>query len=87
MCASDYSNDQLKFLELFEIAARYDCLYLLDFHCFALFEHDQTSLLTDEQRAELAETAQADIFAEAEQKGFQVSAAILGVMNGQRFLC
>lgn len=65
MRADDYSNDQLIFLELFEISARYDCFYLLDFHCFALFEHDQTSLLTDQQRVELADVARADIFAMA----------------------
>ncbi len=87
MKSKKYTNAQLKFLKLFEVAARYDCLYLLDFHCVALFDHDQTSLLTDDQRSELAEVAQADIFAEARQKGYQPSAKMPGVVNGQRYLC
>ncbi len=68
MSVQEFTNEQLEFLELFEIAARYDCLYLLDFHCFNMFNHDQTSLLTDTERAELAVEARGDIFAEAIQR-------------------
>mgnify|MGYP003711320921 CR=1 FL=1 len=40
MSEDQYTKEQLEFLEIFEIAARYDCLFLLDFHCFDLFDVD-----------------------------------------------
>ncbi|WP_421983898.1 hypothetical protein [Roseibium sp.] len=87
MSVQEFTKEQLEFLELFEIAARYDCLYLLDFHCFNMFNHDQTSLLTDAERAELAVEARGDIFAEAIQRGFQRNPGPFGQIDEQEYLC
>ncbi|MEO1110131.1 MAG: hypothetical protein AAFX90_19630 [Pseudomonadota bacterium] len=66
-----FTKEQLDFLEIFHIAAKYDCLYVLDFYCSNEFDHDQVSALTDAQRAHLAELAQEEIFATAIKKGFR----------------
>ncbi|WP_305983853.1 hypothetical protein [Roseibium sp. MMSF_3544] len=87
MSVQDFTKIQLEFLELFEIAARYDCLYLLDFHCFNMFNHDQTSLLTDAERAQLAAEARSDIFAEAIQRGFVPNPGPFGRIDEQEYLC
>lgn len=87
MSEQDFTKEQLAFLELFEIAARYDCLYLLDFHCFNMFNHEQTSLLSDAERAELAVAARTDIFAEAIQRGFQPNPEPFGQIDEQTYLC
>ena len=68
---TDFTRVQLEFLELWHIAAMFDCLYVLNFHCMDLFQHDQTSLLTDEERADLARAAQREIFGEAISKGYR----------------
>ncbi|WP_420414385.1 hypothetical protein [Roseibium sp.] len=69
MYTSEHTAEQQSFLQLFHLAARCDCLYLLDFYCQHLFDHDQTSLLSDHQRGLLAEVAQDDIFAKAAEIG------------------
>lgn len=65
MYTHEYTVNQKSFLQLFHLAARCDCLYLLDFYCQHLFDHDQTALLSDNQRALLAAAAQDDILAKA----------------------
>lgn len=87
MSEEDYTKEQLEFLEIFEIAARYDCLFLLDFHCFDLFDHDQTSLLSDGERAQLAAAARYDIYAEAMQKGFLPKSSPFGGVREQQRVC
>ena len=82
-----YTKEQLEFLEIFEIAARYDCLFLLDFHCFDLFDHDQTSLLSDGERAQLAAAARYDIYAEAMQKGFLPKSSPFGGVHEHQHFC
>lgn len=84
MYTSEYTAKQKSFLQLFHLAARCDCLYLLDFYCQHLFDHDQTSLLSDNQRALLAEAAQDDIFAKAAENAPGDGAADLdGQPDGQ----
>ncbi|MEP3045737.1 MAG: hypothetical protein ABJL55_12240 [Roseibium sp.] len=87
MSKGEFTREQLEFLELFKIAAKYDCVYLLDYHCFNLFEHDQTSILTDAERSMLAAHAQRDIFAEALQQGFEPDQVIVGGISEQKHLC
>lgn len=87
MSTIEFTKEQLEFLEIFDIAARYDCLYLLDFHCFNMFDHDQTSLLSDKERAELAVTARYDIYSEAMQKGFLPKSSPFGGIHEQQRLC
>lgn len=82
-----FSKQQLEFLDLFNLAARYDCLYLLDFHCFSMFEHDQTSLLDDAERAELAAAARRDILAEAMLNGFHPDPGPFRGIDEQKHLC
>ncbi|MBO6507574.1 MAG: hypothetical protein JJ866_25085 [Roseibium sp.] len=84
---NDFTTEQLEFLDLWKIAADYDCLYLLDFYCYDMFDHNQTSDLTDEERADLARTARPDIFAEAIQKGYVPSSDMFGGADGQIRLC
>ena len=56
------------FLQLFHIAAKCDCLYLLDFYCQLLFSHNRTSHLSEEQQAFLAKAAHDDIIAVAAEQ-------------------
>ncbi|MBO6755960.1 MAG: hypothetical protein JJ902_06505 [Roseibium sp.] len=67
----NFSRSQLKFLDLFKIAAEFDCLYLLDFYCFDLFDHDQIGKLNEREQAELADAARREIFEEALAKGYE----------------
>ena len=87
MTKHDFTAEQLEFLDLWKIAAGYDCLYLLDFYCYDMFDHNQTSDLTDSQRADLARAARSDIVAEAVQKGFVPPSEMLGGAHGQIRLC
>lgn len=80
----EFTKLQLEFLELWHISAQYDCLYIIRFHCMDRFEHDQTCLLSDEERAELARLAQKEIFGVAIEKGYQPPEAdqLYGGPNG-----
>lgn len=86
MCAKDcdFTKLQLEFLDLFQIAARFDCLYVIDFHCDDLFNHTQISALTDEERAQVARAARREVFGEAMSKGYEPADAKLlyGERNG-----
>lgn len=68
---NEFTKLQLEFLDLFQIAAKYDCLYVLDFHCDDLFDHCQISLLTDYERALVARAARREVFSEAVEKGYE----------------
>lgn len=72
-----FSKKQLNFLELFKIAAVYDCLYLFDYHCMDLFAHDNVGTLSEEDQEQLAYAASADIFSEAVQAGYRPPSEIL----------
>lgn len=67
------ARKHLLFLDLMQLAARYDCMALIDFHCMLLFEHTRISQLTADQQAELAEAARADIFSQALAAGYRPS--------------
>lgn len=82
----DFTSRQLKFLDLFQIAARFDCLYVLDFYCMDAFDHDNVSQLNEIELAQLADRAQRDIFAHAIGSGYKPkSPSIKVVYNG--YLC
>lgn len=66
-----FSRKQLNFLDLFKIAADYDCLYLLDYHCMDLFDHDGVGTLNEDEQEQLAYAACPDIFSEAIQAGYR----------------
>lgn len=66
-----FTKSQLNFLDLFKIAADYNCLYLLDYHCMDLFDHDGVGTLSEEQQEQLAYAACPDIFSEAIQAGYR----------------
>ncbi|WP_153768326.1 hypothetical protein [Labrenzia sp. CE80] len=66
-----FTKKQLRFLDLFKMAADFDCLPLLDYYCMDLFDHDRISRLTEDQLVDLAECAQKDIFGEALEKGYR----------------
>ncbi|WP_417670732.1 hypothetical protein [Roseibium sp.] len=66
----DFTKKQLSFLDLFKIAAEYDCLPLLDYHCMDLFDHDRVSQLNEDELALLADAARRDIFGEALAQGY-----------------
>ncbi len=67
----EFTKEQMKFLELFHIAALFDCLYILDFHCMNEFNHDKVSDLTDQGRYHLAVLAEKEIFEHAIESGYQ----------------
>lgn len=83
---SEFTGEQLKFLELFHIAAQYDCLYILDFYCMDEFDHDRILNLTDEERALLADRAQREIFAHAIEHGFRPTSSF-GEVRASGYLC
>lgn len=66
-----FSAKQLTFLQLFHIAARYDCLCIIDYYCMNEFDHDRVTSLTDDERVRLVELAEREIFAEAIEKGYR----------------
>lgn len=83
---STFTDEQLEYLELWHIAAKYDCLYILDFHCANLFDHDRVLQLSDRQRADLAQSAQKDVFEHAIKRGYRpVPFNTQGKPNG--YLC
>jgi len=82
-----FSYKHLKFMELFKIACDFDCLYLLDFYCVDLFDHDNLTQLSEHEADELAEAAQRDIFAHAIKKGFDPIAFSQVDENRNEFLC
>ncbi|MTH94868.1 hypothetical protein [Roseibium sp. RKSG952] len=67
----EFSNTELEFLELFKLAAQYDCLYLLDFYCYDMFDHDRVTALSADEQADLARAARRDIVEDAMSKGYQ----------------
>ncbi|MTI45353.1 hypothetical protein JM93_01260 [Roseibium hamelinense] len=67
----EFSGRELEFLDLFKIAARYDCLYLLQFYCFDMYDHDRITALDIEEQAALARAARGDIYEEAVSKGYE----------------
>ena len=69
MYTSEYTVNQRSFLQLFHLAARCDCLYLIDFYCQHLFNHDQPTMLSDAQRVLLADAAEGDILAKVAETG------------------
>lgn len=69
---------QQRFLELFHIAAKFDCLYLLDFHCMNEFNHDSVTALTDDERHHLTVMAEKEIFEHALQAGYRPAPAFGG---------
>lgn len=68
---SNFTQQQLGFLQLWHIAAQHDCLYIIDWHCFDLFEHDKVSALSDEDRDRLVLAAQPHIFHKAIENGYR----------------
>lgn len=69
MYTNKYTEQQKSFLHLFHLAARCDCLYLLDFYCQHFFNHDQITTLSEKQQALLAAAAHDDILAKAVEMG------------------
>lgn len=67
----DFTKTQLKFLELFHICAKFDCLFILDFHCMNEFNHDKVTDLTDDERYHLAVIAEKEIFEHALENGYR----------------
>ncbi|WP_298984003.1 hypothetical protein [uncultured Roseibium sp.] len=68
---ADFTAEQLTFLQLFHIAAQYDCLYILDFYCMNEFDHDKVTDLSDSERRHLAELAEREIFEYAIENGYR----------------
>ncbi|MBO6893428.1 MAG: hypothetical protein JJ866_15905 [Roseibium sp.] len=84
--STEFSRLQLRFLQVWHLAAMYDCIYILEFYCMDQFDHDRLTLLTDEERARVAEAAEADIYDEAIAQGYQPARTSHGVdPNG--YLC
>ena len=80
-----FTAQQLTFLQLLHIAAKYDCLYIIDFYCMDEFDHDQTSILSDDERAILTARAEREIFAHAIENGYRPRRFSSEVSND--FLC
>lgn len=84
--SEEFTKLQLRFLEVWHLAARWDCLYIIRFYCQDAYGHDNTSKLTDQQRADLADAAERDIFDEAIARGYTPTRTSFGVdPNG--YLC
>lgn len=59
---------------LYKTASRFDCGFLLDFHCYNMFSHNRPELLPPHQQFDLASTAEADIMMPAKAAGKSPSA-------------
>ncbi|MEJ8474760.1 hypothetical protein [Roseibium algae] len=64
------TDEHEMFFGLFKIAATWDCLFILEFHCLDLFGHNQITRLTTAQQTDLSLAARRDIFIEAVEKGY-----------------
>ncbi len=80
--SEEFTPKQLQFLQIWHIAAKFDCLYILEFYCMHLFDHDNTSLLSDDERAELAARAEEEIFEEAISRGYRPERVSYEVPSG-----
>lgn len=77
----EFTREQLKFLELWHIAALFDCMFILDFHCSNEFFHDKVTDLTDAERHHLAVLAEREIFEHAIANGFKPQRAFKGDLS------
>lgn len=59
------------FFGLLKIAAQWDCLYVVEFHCMKLYGHDRVTSLSQTQQMQLYEYARRDIFKDALLKGYK----------------
>lgn len=67
----ELSDTDETFFGLIKIAAQWDCLYVVDFHCMKLYGHDRVTSLSPSQQMQLYEYARRDIFKDAMLKGYK----------------
>lgn len=59
------------FFGLIKIAAQWDCLYVVEFHCIKLYGHDRVTSLSPSQQMQLYAYSRRDIFKDAMLKGYK----------------